>query len=141
MIVIMLLIEFSESRDAQGWEPHQTECFVKALYYALYLCPYGGFETTTPNLVAQMLDQRYRFNSATAAWISGFRQGYSVRFQHCLVCIGLQYLHIPIIGIMFCWAFVSGNALLWASLSMDMYNVYDYVNEVEAQTIFISIYP
>merc|ERR1712193_225645 len=49
---------------------------------------------------------------------------------------------MPIIGIMF-WMVLacSGNHLLNASLSMDLYNVYDYVNSKQSQWMFMALYP
>jgi len=139
---ILIMVEMLESKDYdRGWDPDETKCFVKALYYAVYLCPQGGFQDTTTNLIGHMLDMRYGINYCSAGWVSGYRQRFG-RLAVCLIIMGLIYLHMPVIGIMFWCAFAGGgNHLLYASLSGDLLQVHDFINLEGSMTMWAALYP
>merc|ERR1712139_272998 len=90
-----------------------------------------------------MVDNRYRFNSSSAGWVSGFRSIFVYRMASLLMCLALIFLHMPVIGMMF-WVAVFGggtNALFYVSFVMDTYDVFDYNAYLDYMYLYVSIYP
>merc|ERR1739848_648124 len=88
------------------------------------------------------MNARYRINSCSAGWISGYRQRW-FRFIVVLLAFSLLYLHVPIIGIMFFCALLGGGALhlLLTSLAMDTPDVWEFMQLNEIMFAWLAIYP
>lgn len=142
ILLLVVLIEFLESKGCDSsWKAQQTQCFVKSIYFGCYMCPQGGFQDSGQQLLAHMVDHRYRFNKCSAGWITGYRQKWA-RVGLVLFWISFVWFHMPVIGTMFWLACFGGSwHYLYASLSMDMVNVHDQANMENFMLTWCSIYP
>lgn len=129
------------SAESKGWDREVTvsgnPCYLKSLYYALYLWPQGS--THFDNMLTYMIHNRQHWGAAMGGQPTC--RGMTGR----LVSIYLQtalwkYLHWSTIAIMFWGGLLTPNPLN-CSLMMEWFNLLRTEEGTEFYYIFISVYP
>jgi hypothetical protein len=138
---VMCLIIVLMSAETKGWnrtvEVTASPCYLKALYYAMYLWPQG--DGCIQDLMVFMIHSRQHWNSARA----GHHMWSQLQVNRTLAwfcwSIFWRLLHIPTIGGMFL-AMLASPSPLNVSLCMEWFNIHRLVEGFEAYWLFVSIY-
>lgn len=127
--------------ESKGWDRavtvSGTPCYLKALYYALYLWPQGSWAMN--DMVTFMSFDRQHLRSSTIGqityrWCMG-------RLTNSVIWANICRLtYMPTIGAMF-WAAAATPNPLNTSLYMEWFNEYRTLEGCDAYYIFASIYP
>jgi hypothetical protein len=139
--LIYVLIDCTNTLSIKrDWEVEETQCWVKSLYYALYMWPQGVNPEIIPSALAYMVHNRYHWNSAAAGWVT-FGKAQQSRSMQCVIYETFCYFcYVPTIGIMFITILFTGNPF-YGSWSMDLLNVFRNTEGFEAFLMFFYVYP
>lgn len=136
MVVVLI------SQESKGFERDTTvtgfPCYLKSLYYAMYLYPQGS------GLIADMtvfwMHDKQHWHSATAGEICHTRACVGKILQWWIWGCLLRFLYIPTIGGMFLAVFFTPNPLN-ASLAMEWGQMWRIYEGFEHYHLFAHIYP
>lgn len=138
---IFCLILVCISAESKGWEREITvtgsPCYLKSLYYAMYLWPQGSAQWV--DMLTYMAYDRQHMRASVAGQaplrIANGRM-MSIFLYSCL----WKWMHLPTIAIIFFLNLLTANPL-YASLCMEWFNLYRVSEGFETYWLFISAYP
>jgi hypothetical protein len=124
-------------KDTREPERLNNPCWMKALYYALYLWPQGPISML--DITSFMVYSRHHWNITQSGFFQqrSFLGGIPLMMVYD-VCF--RVIHVPLIGRMF-WLFVVVTNPLWTSMMMDLVNVYRQQENLCVYLHWFACYP
>jgi hypothetical protein len=122
------------------WASEETYCYVKALYYALFLYPQGPGGEHNANTVIYAVWDRFHWLSPMAGYVIQARP-WKLKAQTILQGeLMLMLLHMPTVGGMFLAIFLAANPQ-YCGMGMEMVSVYKTAEGFENYYMWIFMFP
>lgn len=138
---VICLILVLGSVETKGWDRavnvSGSPCYLKALYYLLYLWPQGSGHVI--DMFTYMFHNRQHLRSSTAGHVSGIRWQVARPLIFFLISKLLEWLYIPTIGGMLFGAVLTPNPLN-LSVCMDFFIYWRTVEQYEMYYYLIALY-
>merc|ERR1711865_96814 len=100
-MIYIAVIGVDQTEPEAGYGAEETQCFVKAMYFSMFMWPQGPAPDVIGNTIVYMIHNRFHFISPMAGWIL-YRPTLVNRLPSFIVAEAMiTYLYIPAIGIMF----------------------------------------
>jgi hypothetical protein len=138
-VVMILVLVSGETKDMdRGCVVEGSPCYLKALYYALYLWPQGSGHIH--DMLVFMHHDRQHLRSATAGYVSGVKQSFFRPTARMMLACLLRLTYTPTIGAMFLMNFCVPNPLN-LSLFMEWFNEWRVSEGSDLNYCFVELWP